>query len=464
MKSIVHWTLIALTLGLAGLAQAEVKGVTLEECVTTALKQNPEIRIAEKEVSKARAGIGEAYAALLPRITGSVNFQHAWNIQESVMPNFIKSAMQLPDGSYVLPGVEQMPDFLKIAFGIENTFTYGATLTQPLFLGGAGISGVKMSYAARRAAEQSLESKRQNLIFNTVNAFYGCLLAKEVIAVQEQAMDQAKGNLDLVVKKFDAGSASGFDKMRAEVDVANLQPQVISARNGYQSAVTGLKMVMGLPGDSNIDILGQMEYVEDPMDTLSLDQLRGMAARTRPEFQILKAQKSIASGGVAIARSQFLPKLFFQTDYSKLAMRNDYDFGQRDFSKGVTSVLSLQIPIFSGLGNIHAYQKARLDDKIVTDSEKQLKDGISAEAEMTFNKFQEAKQKYASAKESIAMAQEALRLATLMYDEGASTQLDVMGARLALTQSKLNFVSSLYEYQMARYQLRKAAGILNGVL
>jgi outer membrane protein TolC len=152
------------------------------------------------------------------------------------------------------------------------------------------------------------------------------------------------------------------------------------------------------------------------------------------------------------------------TDYSKLAMRNDYDFVQKDFSKGVTSALSLQIPIFSGLGNIHAYQKARLDYKIVTDTEKQLRDGISAEAEMTYNKFQEAKQKYASAKESIAMAQEALRLATLMYDEGASTQLDVMGARLALTQSKLNYASSLYEYQMARYQLRKAAGILKGVL
>jgi outer membrane protein TolC len=62
------------------------------------------------------------------------------------------------------------------------------------------------------------------------------------------------------------------------------------------------------------------------------------------------------------------------------------------------------------------------------------------------------------------MAQEAMRLANLMYEEGASTQLDVMGARLALTQARLNYVSSLYEYQMARYGLRKAAGLLKGVL
>jgi outer membrane protein TolC len=62
------------------------------------------------------------------------------------------------------------------------------------------------------------------------------------------------------------------------------------------------------------------------------------------------------------------------------------------------------------------------------------------------------------------MAEEAMRLANLMYEEGASTQLDVMGAHLALTQARLNFASSLYEYQMSRYGLRKSTGLLNGVL
>jgi outer membrane protein len=252
--------------------------------------------------------------------------------------------------------------------------------------------------------------------------------------------------------------------MRAEVDAANLRPQLISAKNGFQSALTALKMVMGLPENSAVEIKGQLEFVEDPIDSLSLNGLRGLAARMRPEIQSLKAQKSMASGGVAVARSQFLPKVFFQTDLSYLAMRTDYRFGHRDFSKGFTSALSLQIPLFTSFGNVLSYQKARLDAKIVGDAEKQLGDGIAAETEIAHNKFRETRQRYAAARESIAMAEEAMRLANLMYQEGASTQLDVMGARLALTQSRLNYVSSLYEYQMARYQIRKAAGMLKGVL
>jgi outer membrane protein TolC len=462
---LIHAVGLAVLMLLSTAAHAqEPMNLTLEQCVETALQKNPEIRMAEKELSKARAGIGESFATLLPKVSASANFQRAMEIQENVMPNFIKAAMRLPDGSYVLPEVALMPDYLKIAFGIRYTFMYGATLTQPVFLGGAGLAGIKIAGGAKKAAEGTLEAKRQSLVFNTVNAFNACLLAREVIEVQEQAVAQAQANLDLVKKKFDAGTASGFDKMRAEVDLANLKPQLISARNGYQSAITGLRMLMGLPEETTLEIQGRLEYVEDGMDSLSLAEIEAKARQFRPEFSMLRAQQSMASGGVWIARSQFLPKVFFQTDYSFLGMRNDYHFVQDDMSKGFTYAFSVQIPLFGGFNNWLGYHKARMDYKIAKDSQKQLGDGIAAEVEISYHKFHESRQKHQSAKESIAMAEEAMRLANLMYEEGASTQLDVMGAHLALTQARLNFASSLYEYQMSRYGLRKSTGLLNGVL
>lgn len=436
----------------------------LARSVETALKQNPGIRIAEKELSKARAGIAESVSALLPKVSASVNFQHQWDIQESLIPNFIKAAMRLPDGTYVMPGVEDMPDYLKLSFGVDNTFLYGAALTQPVFLGGAGWAGVRIANGARRAAEGGLESTKQAVVYNTVNAFYACLLAREVAAVQEQALAQTQANLDLVRKKYDAGNASGFDRMRAEVDVANLQPQVISARNAFLSALTGLRMVLGLPESKPLALEGRLAYADDALDSLSLADLRMIARRNRPEYKALSGQKSIAAGAAMAARSAFLPKVFFQTDYSFMAMRTDYKFTQDDFSKGFTSAVSLQIPLFNSGANWYGWHKARMDVKIAKDNWKQADDGIAAETEMAYNEYVEAKEKVQAAGESTAMAEEAMRLASLMYEEGASTQLDVMGARLALTQARLNSISSLYEYQLARYGLRKAAGVLKGVL
>ncbi len=462
LKKIYGLLCVLLFTGAAGLAAQDKLVLTIEESVRQALEKNPEIKMAEKEVAKARAGVWEATSNILPQISGYANLQHAWDIQQQTIPNFLKP--MLGPLANMIPELAGMPDYVQLSFGMENTLVYGATLTQPLFLGGAGVSGVQMASAGKRAAEQNLESKRQNLIYQTAGAFYACLLAQELAAVQEEALAQAQANLDVVTKKHAVGSASGFDKMRAEVEVANLKPEVISAKNNLQSAVTGLRTVLGVPRTTEIKVEGALAYIDDDFSNMSLAEFQNQALAARPEILAVKEQKTISGKGVTVAASSFMPKLFFQTDYSYMAMKNDIKFGHGDFSKGFTSAISLQLPLFTGFKNSKQYQKARLDHKIMVDAEKQIFDGIAADAEMSYNKFQEARQKYQAAKESSILAQEALRLANLMYEEGANTQLDVLNSQLAVNRAKLNYVSSLYEYQMARYQLRKAVGKLTDVL
>jgi outer membrane protein len=449
-KILILFIILLVIIPLSGFSQ-EIAVLDLERSVNLALKNNPNIRIAEKEALKARASVLEAYSSILPQLDASASFQHAWELQKSIIPNFLQP---------VLGG----PDNLELAFGLNNTFIYGATVTQPLFLGGAGIAGIQLAMAARDAAEENLEDERQNLIYDTANSFYLCLLSKELVSVQDEAMAQAKANLDNVLKKYNVGTASGFDKMRAEVEVANLQPELITAKNNYQSALTQLKVVLGLKRDAVIDVEGKFEYQEDEFGNMLLEDLQDIALKDRPVIRALSEQKYITKKGITLARSSFLPKLFFQTDYSFMAMSNDYKFSQNDFNKGFTSALSLQIPLFHGFRSSAQYQKARLDYRKMLDTEKQLLDGITAETEFSYNKFQEAKQKYLSAKQTVDLAQEALRLANLMYDEGVNTQLDVLNSQLALTRAKLNYVNSLYEYQTARYQLRRVTGKLKGVL
>jgi len=191
---------------------------------------------------------------------------------------------------------------------------------------------------------------------------------------------------------------------------------------------------------------------------------KALALSSRPEILALAEQKDISKEGISIARSNFLPKLFFQTDYSFMGMRNDLKFSGDDFSEGFYSAVSLQIPLFSGFRSLKQYQKAQIDYRIIMDSEKQTRDGIAAEVEITHNEFIQAREKVLSARETVGLAQEALRLANLMYDEGANTQLDVINSQLALTRARMNYVNSLYEYQMALYTMRKACGVLKEIL
>jgi outer membrane protein TolC len=96
--------------------------------------------------------------------------------------------------------------------------------------------------------------------------------------------------------------------------------------------------------------------------------------------------------------------------------------------------------------------------------EREMRNVVAAEVEVAYNTLIEAQEKYHSANETVELAREALRLANLMYEEGANTQVDVLSSRLALTEARMNFVTSLYEYQIARYGLRKFSGILEGII
>jgi outer membrane protein len=189
-----------------------------------------------------------------------------------------------------------------------------------------------------------------------------------------------------------------------------------------------------------------------------------MALEHRHEKKVMEEQKTIADNAITVAHGAYWPTLTFQTDLSYLAMREDLRFARPDISKGVTSSLTLQLPIFVGFRTMKESEKAELEYRSVLEAERRLVNGINAEVEIALNGLREAEEKHRSALQTAELGTEALRLATVMYNEGANTQLDVLNSQLALTRAQVNHVNAMFEYQIARYRLRKAIGCLDGVL
>jgi len=449
-------------LGAVNIVAQTTHPLTLDESLRLALENNPGIKIAENEMAWARAGARGSYSAILPQLELYANYQHLWNIQTSRIPNFLKPMLG-PVGPLV-PGMDQMPDFVDIAFGLENTLRYGATFSQPLFLGGAGTAGITVAGAASRMSEHQLSAGRQALILETASAFYACLLAQRVVEVQEGALEQAQANQQVVARKYDVGMASPLDKMRTEVEVTQLQTQLISGRNNERNTRTRLRTVLALDQSLLPVVVGTLDYVEDSCVQQPLGELLQQALAHRPEIRGVAEEQLMSEGNLDLARSEFLPKLVFLTDYSYLAMKNDVRFSGDDFSKGFSSSLMLQFPVFNGLKSRADYEKASLEITMAQHHEEQIRDAVAAEVEFAHNKLRETNEKVLSTRRAVELSTEAYRLARVMYDEGANTQLDVLTARVNLTQAQDNLANVLFEYHVARYQIRKATGTLEGVL
>lgn len=436
--------------------------LTLHRSVAVALERSPDLAVARNDHARSSAEVWQAWSAVLPRVDAYANLQHNWRIQTSRIPNFLKP--MLGPLAPVIPELSMMPDYVDIAFGLQNTLRYGATITQPLFLGGAGVAGIRMANAAERAAGHSLDLKRQVIIQDAATAFYAVLRAQELVRVQSDALAQARANLETVEKKFAVGMASPFDRMRAQVDVATIEPDLIAARNARQSALSALRTVLGLDPSTIVEVSGEFHYAPEEYAGRPLSELQAMALADRHETRIMDERKRIADNAVTVSRSGYWPTLTFQTDLSYLGMRDDLRFSSPDLSRGLYSSLTLQIPIFVGFRTMKESEKAQVEYRTVLENERQLVNGISAEVEVAYNTFREADDKYRSALRTVELGREALRLATVMYNEGANTQLDVLNSQLALTRAEVNHANTIFEYQIARYRLRKSIGRLEGPL
>ncbi|RMF06605.1 MAG: TolC family protein [Candidatus Neomarinimicrobiota bacterium] len=436
-KNLNLWPVLLLTV--LGAQTLEVDLATVRQL---ALENNPQMKLAEKSREKAQAQVKEARAALLPKVSAFSRYQRAWELPTIFFDN--------PAG----------PGKISFKMGSYHTLVSGVNIKQPLFVGGAVWTGYQMNKLNAQLVDLQSQATKENILMDAISAYWGYLFARSTVQVMEAALKTAQENLNQVKEFQAAGKSSDFDVLRAEVQVATYQPQVISARNNARLAESRLKMVMGL--DETVTLVPRDSLVYRPNDWsgYSVDDLFRMAVENRPEAQQIDLQKSLAKKQLVLARSSLAPALQFATDYQYQGERDNSQFTKDDFFKSFNSSLSLSIPLFNG-GEAHSkIQQAKIGIREVEDQEEAFLQGIRMEIESAYYTMKEAEEKVTAQEKLVEQAQEAFRLAKLRYAEGASTQLEVMNAELALDQARMTYQQSLLEYNLALSGLEKAVNQL----
>jgi outer membrane protein TolC len=77
---------------------------------------------------------------------------------------------------------------------------------------------------------------------------------------------------------------------------------------------------------------------------------------------------------------------------------------------------------------------------------------VDVEVQQALDQVQESEDTIVSQEKAIEEAQEALRLAQERLTAGAGTQLDVLSAQVALTQSRTTLIQAQYNYNIAMAQ------------
>lgn len=88
---------------------------------------------------------------------------------------------------------------------------------------------------------------------------------------------------------------------------------------------------------------------------------------------------------------------------------------------------------------------------------------VSLEVEQDYYRFNQTVKNLKSLEESMNQSKESLRLSNLLYNEGMSTQLDVLDAQLNYNLSRVEYLTGIYNYNVRQLQLLKSIGKLNTI-
>jgi multidrug efflux system outer membrane protein len=405
----------------------------LDKTIDEALASNGDLLVAAARVDETRALLSEARSFFWPRIdaVGSVARQR----------NSERTAFSPP--------------------GIPNEFTtYRAALevSYEADLFGRLRSNADAARAELEASEASREAVRLALAAQVARSYFSLRSLDEQVALTRQTIVLREDALALQRKRFNGGVISEFELRQLEAEAAVVRAQLPPLEALREREEVGLSVLLGRSPkqvfEGNVKVKVSMDEVPGPPAVPS--GLPSELLLRRPD--LVEAERLLAASNarVGVARAEMFPSIVLTG-----ALGSESSSLSNLFS-GPSLIWSLAAgiaqPIFQG-GRLQARtEAAEARERAVLAQYQQAIRAAFGEVRAALIAQSRARETYdAESARATALAQ-TLRLARLRYQNGVSSQLDVIDAERGLLEAQRARIAALHAHRAAVADLFRALG------
>jgi outer membrane protein len=408
---------------------------TLPSIIRYALKNNPKVRIAGKDVESEGYGLDSAWADRMPRIDlGGGVTRYRWDMPLSPV------VITIPLGA----GTE-IPEFRR------TIWDTGITFRLPLFRGGRLMRGVRVAEMKQAMASDILRSTRQDLVYNLSSVYYKIVQLEKLYLANDASVKQLelhKRNVEIHLK---AGVAPRLDLLKTEVELSHAMEARLQVKNNAASAYELLKTLMGMDDMTTRISISEERKPEGPHPSLEESLPRALAQR--PDFKAAAKRLKVSEERVGIARGKRFPDIYAQGQYGGQAGANEFAF-KENWYVGV----KFSVPVFDGGLIKSEIDRERAELEKAREEERSLKLTITREVRDAHLAMENALERIAVTGKAIESARENLRVEMLKYDTGAGISMDVIDARTALLRAESDSYQALFDRETAIAYLKRAIG------
>ncbi|UWZ84356.1 TolC family protein [Occallatibacter riparius] len=347
-----------------------------------------------------------------------------------------------------------LPPSLGVKFPAvtHDTLTEGQIHYDQILFSGPVIAGWKAAGAATRVAHFAKMTARGEVIQQVASAYLHALASSSEVD-NAKALEQADlVQLNHAHEQRVAGVGTSLDELRARVQYQTQQQATIVAQNEFDKDLILLKREIGLDPGQKIVLTDQAPFSE--LTDQTPEELRALAYKSRQDYQNLQNQVQELKAVHSAYRSQRYPTLSFSGNYGVQAITT---IG----SHGVFSAVgTLSVPIFREArirGDIDAAQaqlkaaNSQLDD---------LRSRIDQQVRSALLDVSAARKLVDVARSNVDLSTRALSDQTERTNAGIDDTLPLVTAQAALANAQTSSVESIYQYNLSKLSLARAAGVL----
>jgi len=407
--------------------------LSLQDAVSRGLRQNLGLLLSRADTQRARGQRWQRLSALLPHVTASPSIAVAKTNLDQLGFSAVASDFHLPSSN-----------------GPFSYFDARAEVAQSLF-DWKSISAARAAGESVKSADYSLQDAYDLVVLVVGNVYLQAIASEARVQTDEAQVAAAQALYDQAADQVRAGTAADIDALRTKVELQTRQQQLIQARNDLAIQKLMVARVIGLSPGQEFDLADKSPY--QPFTAIALEDALKRAYESRSDYRAGMADVRAAELSRQAAIAGYLPSLSFNADYGTGGAH----------PSNATEVYNLRgtlsIPIFTG-GSVHGdiqQAGARLEQS--RDRLENLRAQIDADVRTALLNVQSAEQQVIVARSNIDLADQTLNQSRDRFTAGVTDSVEVVQSQEAVASAHERFISSLYNYNFAKFSLIRAMGL-----
>jgi outer membrane protein len=407
-------------------AATTTKTLTLAEAERLALKNNPNISVANLNALISHQNIREQRSALLPTAFLSV------------------TAVDSRPGSRVAAGALNNPVIYPRA-------ATGATVSQLITDFGRTNNLVASSEFEAKAQDQTAIATTADILLAVDQAYFNTLETKALVSVAQQTVDARQTLVDKIQALTSAKLRSDLDLSFTQVDASRARLLLLEAQNNYQAALAGLSALLGFSDEQDFQLVEEPTAANPP--PLDVLPLISEALAQRPEVLALRDRVQAAETFGHAEHDLWRPNVS-ALGVVGLAPVRDNHIPNWYGAVGV----NINIPVFSGfLFNARA-QSADLQTSADRQRLVDLQNNIARDVRDAWHDSERAFERLSVTGQLREQANLALDLAQSRYNLGLSSIVEFSQAELQKTEADISDTDARYQYRLTQIVLAYTMG------